>query len=188
MIRNIDAIIKQFCFQEVVKLFKIDSFFQRLVTCRIKNIIHHLIQQCTLIHITFFQNLLQCTRCLWNSSSRRYDHLRHIRRPIHNGLQLKSRVSRTVRCGNRILMMFYHILACIILFLVLSGQQCCTFLRCHIFLQIFFCFNQFQVMHSLSQTAVYILFKLTTPHFDHLLNIAYLQIKQAQERQSHYNS
>ena len=59
MICDINAVIKQCRFQILIQILEINTFFQRLITCRIQNVIDHLVQQCTLVQISVLYNLLQ---------------------------------------------------------------------------------------------------------------------------------
>ena len=180
MIRNINAIIQQFRFQEMIQLLKVDTFFQRFVAGRTKNVIYHFIQHGTLINITFLQDFLQTAWSLRNVLSGRNNHLGHISRTLHDSLQFKRRNLGSVRSRYRKLVMFRQTGSTSIhlLLLQLLGKTSRTFSCRHILFQIFLGFHQFQIACSLYQATVDIFFKLSPSHLDHLFNIAHLQIKQ----------
>ena len=173
----------------MIELLEVDPFVQRLVACRIQNVVYHLVQQGTLIDVTLLQNLLQGAGSLRNVLSGRNDHLRNFGRPVDDGLQFKRREGTSIGSRHRILMVLYRIaFSRTTRLLHLFRQTGSAFGGRHILLQIPFGFHQFQIMYGLRKAPSYIFFKLLLTHLDHLFDIAHLQIEEAQKREAHYNT
>ena len=57
MIRNIDAVVRQFHLYVLVEHIEVNSLAQRLFRCGIKYAINHLVEQCLLIYIAVLHYL-----------------------------------------------------------------------------------------------------------------------------------
>jgi len=92
MIRDVDTIVHQFHLDVTIKEFEVDTLLQRLVACRIEDIVDHLVEQRFLIDIAVTHNLLQRLRGLRDAVlvSTQNHRLGHTSRLDGKGLQLEA--------------------------------------------------------------------------------------------------
>ena len=178
MIRDINTIILQFHLQKCVQLLEIHPFLQRLVTGCMQYVRDHFIQQLTLIHVSILQDIAQGCRCIRNILSGRYDRFRNIRPNFH----LPFKMSRSTRRTHLVTGIFHYLF-----FRDMSAtfhffrQASRSFNGFRIGFQVFLGLNKFHITACLLQASLYRLVEMFTTHLDHLLDITYLQVNQAEE-------